>query len=307
MDVPAELLKQVSLIICTVDRFEDLDRCLASVRPFRAALAEIILVNNGSHLAAVEEIAKRHDAQVTTEPRRGSGRARNAGIRAASGNFIVFLDDDTQAGENWLACLVAPLADSTVDCVLGAVRAENPADPVHQAFEQFACSPLPRVPTMFDARAIADRFPLRMAMNGFTMNVAFRRDLFERFGYFDQRFGPGTRIRCGDDTELFFNVLRRGGRILFEPRAVVVHSWPTDRKALRRSIFGAGCGHTAILTKYVLEEPTLRGEILRYIASRFRNRLARGSRSSASVKLPRLPFVLGSLYGPIAFLLSGKK
>ena len=157
---------------------------------------------------------------------------------------------------------------------------------------------------MFDARASADRFPLRMAMKGFTMNVAFRRDVFERFGYFDQRFGPGTRIRYGDDTELSFNVLRRGGRILFEPRAVVVHSWPTGGKALRRGIFGAGCGHTAILTKYLLEEPSLRGEILRYIASRFRNRLARGSRSSASVKLPRLPFLLGSLYGPIAFLLS---
>jgi cellulose synthase/poly-beta-1,6-N-acetylglucosamine synthase-like glycosyltransferase len=277
------------------------------VHPFRAAVAEIIVVNNGSHLAAIEEIARRHDARVTTEPCRGNSRARNAGIRAARGNFIAFLDDDTEAGENWLARVVAPLADPTVDCVLGAIRAENPADPVHQAFEQFVCSPLPRAPTMFDAHATADRFPLRMAMNGFTMNVVFRRDVFERFGYFDQRFGRGTRVRSGEDTELLFNVLRRGGRILFEPRAVVVHSWPTDWKGLRRGIFQAGCGHTAILTKYFLEEPSLRGEILRYIASRFRNRLAHGSRASASVKLPRFPFLLGSLYGPFAFLLSGKK
>lgn len=306
MDIPAELWKRVSLIICTVDRLADLECCLASVRPFRPALAEIIVVNNGPHPTAVEEIAKRYAARITHEPRRGSGRARNAGIRAARGNFIAFLDDDTQAGEHWLEYLTASLADSTLDCVLGAVRAENPADPAQQAFEHFACSTLPRVPTMFDARTSAERFPLRMAMNGFTMNAAFRRDVFERFGNFDQRFGPGTRIRYGDDTELFLNLLRRGGRILFEPRAVVVHRWPTAAKALRRSIFGAACGHTAILTKYFREEPSLRGEILRYVAARLRIRLAPGARNSAHVKLPRLPFLLGSLYGPIAFLLSGK-
>jgi hypothetical protein len=160
---------------------------------------------------------------------------------------------------------------------------------------------------MFDAHATADRFPLRMAMNGFTMNAAFRRDVFERFGHFDERFGRGTHIDSGEDPDCFFNVLRLGGRIFFEPRAVVVHRWPTTRTALRRSIFQSGCAHTAILTKYLFQEPSLRGEIRRYIASRFRSRLAQRSTASADVKLPRLPFLLGSLYGPIAFLFSRKQ
>ena len=306
MEAPAELFKQTTIIICTVDRLANLERCLESLQPFREAVAEVIVVNNGSCHTAVEEIAMRHNARVANEAGRGSGRARNTGIRVARGNFIAFLDDDTQAGENWLQRLVAPLADSTLDCVLGAVRAENPALAVHQAFERLLCAGLPDAPTMLDARAAADRFPLRMAMNGFTMNVAFRRDVFERFGYFDQRFGPGTRIRTGDDTELFFNVLRRGGRILFEPRAVVTHSWPTDWKAFRRSIFRAACSHTAILTKYYLQEPSLRREILRYTASRILRRWQVKS-PSTPVRVPRLPFMLGSLYGPLAFLLSRRK
>ena len=188
---------------------------------------------------------------------------------------------------------------------MGAVRAENPAVAVHQAFEQLVCTGLPDAPTILDARAAADRFPLRMAMNGFTMNVAFRRDVFERFGYFDERFGRGTRIGSGEDPDLFFKVLRHGGRILFEPRAMVVHRWPTDWKALRRSIFQAGCGHTAILTKYFLQEPSLRGEILRYTTSRVLRRRPRAP-DSAPVKVPRIPLLLGSLYGPVAFLLRGK-
>lgn len=306
MEALGELLKQTSIIVCTVDRFTDLERCLESLRPFRTAVAEVLVVNNGPHLGAVEEIAKRSEARVTTEARRGVSRARNAGIRAAPGNFVAFLDDDTQTCENWLPRLIAPLADPTVDCVMGAVRAENPADPVHHGFEQIVCAGLPDAPTMLDARAAADRFPLRMAMNGFTMNVAFRRDVFERFGYFDERFGRGTLIGSGEDPDLFFNVLRHGGRILFEPRAMVAHRWPTDWKALRRSVFQAGCGHTAILTKYYLQEPSLRGEILRYTASRILRRWQVKS-PSTPVRVPRLPFLLGSLYGPLAFLLSRRK
>ena len=307
MKIPGELLPQTSVIICTVDRLADLERCLESVRPFRAAVAEIIIVNNGPRLAAVEEIATRFDSKVITEPRRGSGRARNAGIRAATGEVIAFLDDDAQACEDWLEPLVAPFADPTVNCVLGAIQAKNPADPVHRAFEQSACPPLPRVPTILDARAAADGFPLRMAMKGLSGNVAFRRDVFERFGYFDPRFGPGTKIRNGDDTELFFKVLRRGGRILFAPSSRVVHSWSVDWKAFRRSIFNAGCGHTAILTKYFLEEPSLRRAVLHYAASRLQRQAAREAPTATQFKVPRLPLLLGSLYGPIAFLLSGKE
>ncbi len=304
MDAEAKLQKQVSLIICTVDRLPDLERCLASVRQVRPGLAEIIVVSNGSHRAAVEEIAGRHDAHVIGEPRRGVGRARNAGIRAAYGKFIAFLDDDAQAGKDWLAHLIEPFADSSVDCVWGVVRAENSADPLQRAFEQMACPPLPQAPTVFDARTGSDPFPLRMAMNGLTMNAAFRRDSFDRFGYFDTRFGRGTRIRSGEDTDLFLNLLRKGGRIVSAPRAVVFHRWPAERKLLGRSMFEAACGHTAILTKYFCAEPSLRPAILRYISARWHNRVAPRLQAPPSISQPRLPFLLGSLYGPFAFLFS---
>jgi glycosyltransferase involved in cell wall biosynthesis len=307
MDDPAELLKQVSLIICTVDRLPDLERCLASVRPFAAALAEVIVVNNGSHLAAVEEIAQHHHAKVVNEPRRGVSRARNTGIRNAQGNIVVFLDDDAQAREDWLPRLIAPLADSSVDGVMGAVRAQDPTEPWQQAFETILSQGLPDGPTMLDARAARDPFPLRMAMNGFTMNAAFRRDVFGRFGYFDERFGRGTPIDSGEDPDCFFNVLRLGGRIFFEPRAVVDHRWPTTRRALRRSMFQSGCAHTAILTKYFLQEPSLRRAILRYAASRLRPRPALTALGAAKIKVPQLSLFFGSLCGPIAFLLSRKK
>src|SRR5208283_5039376 len=108
MEVPGELLKQASIIVCTVDRLTDLEECLKSLRPFSATVAEIIVVNNGPHLAAVDEVARHHGARVVTEPRRGVSRARNAGIRAATGKIMAFLDDDSLADPDWLPLLLAP-------------------------------------------------------------------------------------------------------------------------------------------------------------------------------------------------------
>ena len=107
MEMADELLKQTSIIVCTTDRLTDLEECLKSLQPFRAAVAEIIVVNNGPHLAAVEQVAQRHRARVVTEPQRGVSRARNAGVRTATGNILAFLDDDSVADPNWLPFLLA--------------------------------------------------------------------------------------------------------------------------------------------------------------------------------------------------------
>src|ERR1035437_7687665 len=77
MEIPGELLKQTSIIVCTVDRLTDLEACLKSLLPFRAAVADVIVVNNGPHLAPVEEVSRRHGAVVVNEPQRGVSRARN--------------------------------------------------------------------------------------------------------------------------------------------------------------------------------------------------------------------------------------
>jgi hypothetical protein len=126
---------------------------------------------------------------------------------------------------------------------------------------------------------------------------------FERLGYFDARFGRGTRIGSGEEPELLLALLCGGGKIVVEPEARILHRHPTEWHALRRWAFSSGCAHTAILTKYFLKEPPLRAAIFRYAASRPLWRKAASSQSSLA-KFPRLPLLLGSLYGPLAFLLS---
>lgn len=227
MEIPGELPNPVSIIVCTVDRLTDLEECLKSLRPFRTAVVEIIVVNNGPHLAAVEEVAKRHSATVVTEPQLGVSRARNTGIRAATGRILAFLDDDSVADPNWLPLLLTPLRDPQVLAVVGSVFAQTLRDPVSQAFDYLHRDQFPDSQLILDGNAQKNSFPMRSALVG-NANMAIRREVVERFGYFDTRLGRGTRIGSGEEPDLLLRVLLGHARIVVEPAARILHRHSTE-------------------------------------------------------------------------------
>jgi GT2 family glycosyltransferase len=304
LEMPGELLKKTSVIVCTVDRFQALDRCLASLRPFQAAGVEVVVVDNGPHHTAVQEIARRHEARVALESRSGAGNAGNTGIHASRGKFVAFIDDDAHADRNWMPRLLAPFAEPQVDAVVGSIWAEVVDDAVSQFFDRLYLAPLPKSRLVLSAARDEDPFPLRAAMSGTRSNMAIRREAFERVGGFDVRFARGRRIGGGGEAEFLLRLLRGGGEIVVEPEARIFHRHPTEWRAVRRWAFHSGCAHTAILTKYFLQEPSLRTAIFRYVASRVVRRKEPAPPLSSRVRIPRLPFLIGSLYGPLAFLLS---
>lgn len=86
---------RVSTIIPTKDRAHLLARALTSVRRLEGLdlAIEIIVVDNGSsdHTA---EVARAAGAVLVHAAERGAAAARNAGIKAATGEYLAFLDDD---------------------------------------------------------------------------------------------------------------------------------------------------------------------------------------------------------------------
>lgn len=304
MESAGELLKQVSIIVCTVDRLSELEKCLTSLEPFRAAAAEVLVVNNGPHPTAVAAVARHHSARVVEELRRGVSRARNAGVRAATGNIVAFLDDDSVADSQWLPLLVAPFRDCQVLAAVGCIFPQSVSEPATQAFDYLHRAQFPESPVIVDGSADNDSLPMRAALLG-NANMAIRREVFERFGYFDTRLGRGTRIGSGEEPDLFLRILLGGGKIAVEPGARIFHHHSAEWRAVRRWAFLSGCAHTAILTKLFLQDASLRGRVVRYVRSRLRRRSPQETSAGPEHRLSRAPLIFGSLYGPIAFLLSG--
>ncbi len=119
-----------------------------AVEAARSALAqdgatdfEVVLVDNDPAGSALDALRALNDPRVVImhEPRAGVANARNAGLRAARGELIAFLDDDEIAPPRWLAELMRVQASVNADVVFGPVRTKLAAKPRDHAeyFEAF--------------------------------------------------------------------------------------------------------------------------------------------------------------------------
>ena len=109
-------MKTVSVIIPVYNVEKYLPRCLESVMNQTYAELEIICVNDGSpdnSSAILEEYAKTDGRiKVINQQNKGLSGARNTGIEAATGDYIVFLDSDDWMEEEALSSAVAKAADA---------------------------------------------------------------------------------------------------------------------------------------------------------------------------------------------------
>jgi glycosyltransferase involved in cell wall biosynthesis len=126
---------RVSIVIPTFRRTH------GAIAAARSALAqeckapfEIILVDNDPAGGALDDLHAladhaSHSMTVVHEARPGVATARNAGLRAAKGKLIAFLDDDEIASDRWLAELVRVQAETKADVVFGPVSTRLTSQP----------------------------------------------------------------------------------------------------------------------------------------------------------------------------------
>jgi histidinol-phosphate phosphatase family protein len=130
---------------------------------------------------------------------RGPAAARNVGWRAARTDWICFLDDDVETGQNWCTRLEADLQAAAADVVGSQARIVVPA-------------PADRRPTDQDRRT------LRLSdARWITADMAYRRDALVACGGFDERFPRAYR----EDADIALRLIRAGGRIIVGTRESV--------------------------------------------------------------------------------------
>jgi glycosyltransferase involved in cell wall biosynthesis len=217
-----------SIVIPTLAAAEYLEVTLASVMPqARAAGAEVIVVSDGPDRPTAAA-AERHRARLVTLPeQRGLNAGRNAGIQAARGDFIVFIDQDIEAPRGWLDALIdGARANPESEVFGGPIRARLEGGPR-------SCGREPAPITTLDAGPEDRDVPLVWGAN-----MAIRRSAFERLGAFDEVLhGRGNE----DDWE--FRYTTTGGRIRYLARASLDHrrSAPDAQlRVLARHAYGQG-------------------------------------------------------------------
>jgi GT2 family glycosyltransferase len=158
----------------------------------------------------------------------GKGRALNTALSKATGEIIVFTDDDCTVPRGWVQRAVRVLArEPRAGIVFGTLAAAP-----HDSTAAFVPTFWPRRYRQLRARTVAAHY------NGMGANMAVRRTVFERVGCFDTSLGPGSRFRSADETDLAHRALRAGFTVVQDPDNVVLH-WGAREYAsgaARRSI-----------------------------------------------------------------------
>jgi GT2 family glycosyltransferase len=223
--------RAISAVICayTERRWDDIVAAVESLREQTVPTDEIILVidhNQDLLQRAVRDLDS--VAVIPNDGPRGLSGARNAGIARATGQVVLFLDDDAVAAPDWSARLCRWLS---VPTVLGAGGASLP----------LWSGSIPRwLPEEFywtvgcRYRGLPEQ--VSQVRNLFGGCMAVRREVFEVAGGFSSGVGRDLTTASGcEETELCIRASQRlpDHLWLYDPEAVIHHRVPEDRTRWR--------------------------------------------------------------------------
>ena len=226
-------MKKISIVIATYNRAQSLLRILHSVvgQTAPAEKWECVVVNNNSTddtEAVFADFAAAHptlDLKMVTETKQGLSNARNCGIAASRGEYIAIVDDDETLEDTF--------AESYIDFFDAFPTAMAAGGAVKACYE----STRPRWMSHFTEQMIANPLDLDIAVTVFPKsrvpaggNMAFRREIFDRVGLFNPKFGRnGQSLVGGEENDLFARLRREGELLYFVPNAAIYHHIPDSK------------------------------------------------------------------------------
>ena len=217
----------ITVVLCTYNRCNSLAAALESVAVSRLPPSvswEVFVVDNNSTdqtREVIEGFAFRNPGRFrySFEPRPGKSNALNSAISNSNARILAFMDDDVLVEPDWLHMLTRIFDDPEYAGAGGRILPESEFTPPTwlETSARYSLAPL----AMFDLGPVAGR----LREPPFGTNMAFRREVFARYGDFRRDLGPqpGSEIRS-EDTEFGMRLLLGGEHLWYEPAAVVHHA-----------------------------------------------------------------------------------
>jgi len=210
----------ISVVVPVYSGEETLGRCLdALLDQDYEGEYEIIVVDDGSTDRTRELVAK-YPVKLLEQKHHGPAAARNFGARGAEGEIVVFTDADCVPEKSWLREMLRPLRDENIAGVQGAYKTDQ--GELTARFVQYE---------------IEERYE-RMGRAEYidfvgSYSAAYRKDIFLEEGGFDESFPMAS----GEDPDLSFRLASKGYKMVFNPRAVVMHRHLTTLQGYLKSKF----------------------------------------------------------------------
>lgn len=212
---------RVSIVIPVYNKAVYTYNCLLRLLHCDASIAqEIIIINNASSDATADLLENLSGAVtvIHNEENQGFVGACNQGAALARGEFIVFLNNDTQVLDNWLSSMVT-LMDNNARIGITGSKLIYPDGRLQEAggiiFNDASGWNYGRLQDPSDPE-----FQQNRAVDYCSgASLMIRRDLWQQLGGFDSRYAPAYY----EDTDLCFAAQAAGFDVVYCHESVVVH------------------------------------------------------------------------------------
>jgi N-acetylglucosaminyl-diphospho-decaprenol L-rhamnosyltransferase len=294
----ASVPASVSAIVVTYNALPWIEPCLESVRG-----CELIVVDNGSSDGTPALVRERFaEARLIERENRGLGAGWNAGIEAAGGRWLLFLNADAWIVGDGITKLVEVLEREPKAAVVGP-RLRYPDGRLQRSVRGFPS--LWRLSTeYFFLRKLAPKTKLLNAFYGggfrhdreleveFLMGAVLlvRREAIEQVGGLDERF-----FLFSEEVDWCYRFRQAGWKVIFTPTAEAVHVGGASHagQRFREQVQGhllflekhRGAGYTARARRLLATSLTLRGLVFRGERGRSYRDTARWLRSGSLQEL----------------------
>lgn len=227
-----------SVIIPVYNRVDEVDELLESLAGQSYKDFEVVIVEDGSTVkceAVVDSYRDRLDVIYIYKENEGRSIARNTGIEASRGEYLIFFDSDCVIPPQYFEVLTRELEVHPVDCFGGPDAAHDSFSDTQKAIN-FSMTSFLTTGGIRGGKVQLEKFVPR------TFNTGFRREVYERVGGFREMFS--------EDIDMSTRIRNAGFSTALIREAFVYHKRRVDFRKFLRQVYVFGMSRITLKLLY---------------------------------------------------------
>lgn len=231
-------MKRFSVIIPVYNRPDEVDELLDSLSRQTCPDFEVVIVEDGSTVPCreiVDRYVGRLDIRYIYKENEGRSIARNVGIEASSGGYLVFFDSDCVIPPQYFEVLDKALDGNPVDCYGGPDAAHDSFSDTQKAIN-YAMTSFWTTGGIRGGKVQLEKFVPR------TFNTGFSKEVYDRVGGFREMFS--------EDIDMSTRIKQAGFSIALIREAFVYHKRRVDFRKFLRQVYVFGMSRITLKLLY---------------------------------------------------------
>ena len=198
---------EMSIIVPSYNSARTIKACLEAISKQETARSYEVIVVDSSADETAQIVEREHPGVrlIRMKRRTYAGAARNEGVKASRGKYVVMIDSDCVVAKDAVERMIERHERGEYAAVGGSVANGTPR------------SVSGTVGFLIEFREFTPSAPLRLERGIPTANITYRREVFERYGYFDEDMWPA------EDILFNWRLYEAGEKLLFDPTIRAVH------------------------------------------------------------------------------------